>query len=635
MKMMKLICCILALSVLPVTALAETGEVSGQIDLGVRGVDNQGNSAKFDEYRDLDDGAFGSVDLRATRGSYYLDMSADNPGMDDQSFLLKGGRFGDFKYSIFYDETIHRLTNDARTYFTGIGSDNLVDTRNDGDPSLWSSFDYDLERKSYGVDGEISLWSPVTIRLGVSQEETEGVVPFGGSGAYELPAPVDWENKKGFFSGTYNKETISLMLSGDVSEFDNDDDAVSWLGNKTSLAPDSDYWKLAGRLVWQAPVWESTLAIRTSYAEVSNDLSLSKTDPDNLVADKFDGDITYTSFNAAYDFVPFENFDGKVFMSYYDRDNDSTKLELEGRENSPFEYDRTIVGFEGSYDLPAQNVIDFGYEHTDIDREGRGDNTSSEDDLYFVQLRNRTFDDVEMRFKFEHLERDGNIKSPSTVTDKGARSYDVADQDRDRIELEVMAYINENLDLGIEYAWQESDFDDTDDGLNGLTDLEHEEVYLTAGYTLPELFSTMLYLGFEYDESKMSSEAGEIYTQKTNFDTVSFGLALDVPVNDELAIAAHWNYSDVDGKSKFNTADLINMSDVEDYTKQDLEVKCTYQFTEALAMTLGYIYEKYQFDDDQWTGYDLNDPSVGTLTGAYAEQDYEANIGYLMASYRF
>lgn len=630
MKMIKQICCILALFVLPGTALAETGNVTGQIDLGVRGVDNKENSAKFDEYRDLDDGAFGGVALRATRGSYFLDISADNPGMDDQSFLLKGGRFGEFKYSLFYDETIHRLTNDARTYFAGVGSDDLVDTGNDGDPSLWSSFDYDLERKDYGIDGEISLWSPVTLRLGVSQEETEGLMPFGGSGAYELPAPVDWKDQKGFISGSYFEDVLSVTLRGEMSEFDNNDDVVNWLGNKTSLAPDSDYWKLAGQLTWRAPVWDSTLAVRTSYAELSNSLDLIKSDPAATVTDKFDGDVTYTSFDSAYNFAPCENFDGKFYMSYFDRDNDNSEISIAGTENTAFEYDRTVLGFEGSYELPAKNVVDFGYENTDVDRENRGDNSNSEDDLYFVQVRSRTFEDIELRAKFEHLERDGNMKSPSSITDNDSRAYDVADQDRDSFELAATAYVNDDLDLGIEAAWSESDFDDT---INGLTDLEHDEVYLTAGYNFQDLFSAMLYLGVEYDQTKMTSESGTDYTQKMEYDTFAYGLALDIPINDELLITANWNYADVDGSSKFNTADLLNMSDVEDYTKQDLQIEGTYQFTESLALSLGYIYEKYQFDDDQWNDYDYT--LVGPLTGAYAEQDYEANIAYLTASYSF
>ncbi|MDH3999271.1 MAG: MtrB/PioB family outer membrane beta-barrel protein, partial [Desulfuromonadales bacterium] len=249
-----------------------------------------------------------------------------------------------------------------------------------------------------------------------------------------------------------------------------------------------------------------------------------------------------------------------------------------------------------------------------------------------MQLRSRSFDDVELRAKYEHLERDGNADSPSKITDNNARSYDVTDQERDRIELAALAYVNDKLDIGVEAAWSESDYDDT---TNGLTDLEHEEIYLTAGYALPEQIFASLYLGFEYDESKMSSESGEVYTQKTEFDTLAYGLSLEAPVGDRLTLSAIWNYADIDGKSKFDVDELENLSDVEDYTKQDLELECRYQFTEQLAMTLGYIYEKYRFDDDQWVGYDLNDPDVGALTGAYADQDYEANIGYLTASYSF
>ena len=68
-------------------------DVFGEIQLGIRAVSDKYNSARFEEYRDLDDGVYGDAVLRAFKGGYYLNITAENIGRDDQSYLLKGGRF--------------------------------------------------------------------------------------------------------------------------------------------------------------------------------------------------------------------------------------------------------------------------------------------------------------------------------------------------------------------------------------------------------------------------------------------------------------------------------------------------------------------------------------------------------------
>jgi hypothetical protein len=57
-------------------------------------VDGQDNSAKYQEYRDLDDGLFGNLNLNYFKGSYYFGVDGKNIGLDDQSYLFKGGSYG-------------------------------------------------------------------------------------------------------------------------------------------------------------------------------------------------------------------------------------------------------------------------------------------------------------------------------------------------------------------------------------------------------------------------------------------------------------------------------------------------------------------------------------------------------------
>jgi len=53
-----------------------------------------------------------------------------------------------------------------------------------------------------------------------------------------------------------------------------------------------------------------------------------------------------------------------------------------------------------------------------------------------------------------------------------------------------------------------------------------------------------------------------------------------------------------------------------------------------LEVTLGYLHEKLDYSDDQWSNYDY---VTGTtfLTGAYSDVDYAINLGYLQMKYSF
>jgi hypothetical protein len=58
-----------------------------------------------------------------------------------------------------------------------------------------------------------------------------------------------------------------------------------------------------------------------------------------------------------------------------------------------------------------------------------------------------------------------------------------------------------------------------------------------------------------------------------------------------------------------------------------------------LAFSVGYAYEKYNYDDAQYNGYryvpGLTGSSAALLSGAYANPDYRANIVFANVSYLF
>jgi MtrB/PioB family decaheme-associated outer membrane protein len=115
----------------PAAADVELGHarVSGSVEVGGRTTLGDDDEAKFLEYRDLSEGAFGGFDFLAEdqQGSFFLRGSAFNPGYDDQRYSLEGGRYGQFKVNLFYGELPHVYSTDAMSlYVRGEGDDDFM-----------------------------------------------------------------------------------------------------------------------------------------------------------------------------------------------------------------------------------------------------------------------------------------------------------------------------------------------------------------------------------------------------------------------------------------------------------------------------------------------------------------------------
>lgn len=626
-----------ALCIFPATLVAAPYEYNGQIGLGGKVLSESGDSAKGQEYQDKDSAAIGFIDLNAFKGGYYLHFDLG------EKVELSGGRFNEFKYSVYYNDLRHNISQDARTHYLGLDSNRLVDSGNQADPSQWTRFNYYVEHETLGIDTEWSFNTPFYVEIGAEQRESDGRLPYGSyssspSAMIELPAPVDWTTETAFLGAGYRTDELVLSLRAEVSEFDNDDEVLFWDADVTggvsnqglSLAPDSDYSKVAGQLVWRPDMWDSSLAVRASHSQHDNSLDLYKIEAG---AGKFDGEVSNTSFDAAFNFSPVDPLDAKVYLKYFERENDGDTVTAvdDPITNSLNEYDSTTVGFDLGYALSAKTSIDGGFEYSDTDLDGRSDADGYEDTELYLQWRNRSIESLDLRAKVGYLERDGDPNKQNSAVANGERSYDVSDMERTTVELAAMIMVSDNIDLGIDFAWWDADYDDTD---FNLTDLEHYETYLTVGYYEPDMFTSSLYFGYEYDETDMTSDSGGGYKEVKEFDTIAYGINVEVPLFDVLVVSALWDHSWVDGEADFNRADLVDFDDVEDYEIKTFELKCDYDFSETIAFTVGYLYEKYEFDDDLWDGYAYL-PGDSTLSGAYSDQDFENNIGYFMAKYRF
>ncbi len=89
-----------------------------------------------------------------------------------------------------------------------------------------------------------------------------------------------------------------------------------------------------------------------------------------------------------------------------------------------------------------------------------------------------------------------------------------------------------------------------------------------------------------------------------------------------------------------HTNDTVDIIGSEDYTLYSFKIKAIYNFTKSLAASLGYVYQRFKYRDDQLDGYQFV-PAGGVgsngafLTGACKDQSYKANVVFGAVSYKF
>ena len=186
-------------------------EVEGELNVGLRATEYvDDKSAKFDEYRDMGDGLFGSLDVLDDNETRFIGATVENPALDDQFYEMRGGMFGLFKGEIFYDELTHNLSRDAATPATGFGSDFLVVPTSIPPFSTWTPFDYSVDVETLGANITVDTQNPFYFKASADQQRKDGIMPYGlvADSGLEGAMPIDYTTYNTMLETGYrSKET--------------------------------------------------------------------------------------------------------------------------------------------------------------------------------------------------------------------------------------------------------------------------------------------------------------------------------------------------------------------------------------------------------------------------------------------
>lgn len=691
--------------------LAEDQNVSGSVSIGLRSSDIDPESARFLQYRDLTGGVFGNIYLNYNTEDIFITVKGKNIGQDDQYYNLIGGKWGVFRINLYYNEIPHNYTFNARTFYSGVGSNNLTFSGTSPifpsipDPVYWNTFDYMIKRKDLGAAIDLTVNSPFYITLSANRLSRDGLYPIGApSGVFrtgatsgsqfgnviEMPAPIDNVTNNAGIELGYRTKQIFLSLSGQYSEFDTNNEWLYFrnpyvvdgvLTETVSIPPDNKFYKLKFMGSVKLPQ-ETTLAVNASTSKLTSDVALldtiwTSTLPGptytlttlGLNDTTFNGDVVYKSIALTLSSSPIKNITTKVYYKYLNKDNNSDEITYTSGSTSVtnhlFEYKKNNAGVEVGYKFMKDLKVSAGYDYLKIKR-NRDDIPETEDSKYFVQIKYTPSDFISGRIKYQRLDRDCTFESPNVASTDPAyienyvRRFDATAKKQDTIRVSVDLSPVNTLDITAEYAYKNDKYNET---ILGMTKNRRNEYILDANYEIKPL---KIYGYIDYEEVKTDQTSRYInptgtYSFDPNIPPVANSYNWDVNLKDKniaygagiefsmipekLSIALQYDFQKSNGNADYSsqiltgtlTQDSIDISNYDDYKLNSFSARIKYNHTKRLKFVLGYLYEKYTYNDAQFDGYKniVGTPPNTYLTGAYTDESYKANIVYLKTVYTF
>lgn len=240
---------------MPLAVYAEDG-LHGTFGVGLGSVRLDQDSPRFEEYGGLYDGRYGLgvLDVKGLRNGLFMDATGSATGTEQRRFNLSLGKVNGLRLSLGYDQSPHKISNNAMTPFVGVGSSALElpvgfvkATTTAGMTMPMQAVKLKTERTARQVALDGHLTDRVTFSAGFRREVKQGLTAIGGTVGVNgggnastiLPKPIDYttdELRAGF---GYQDERSQWQLDYAFSKFTDGFDDLVWDNpfNKTGTSP--------------------------------------------------------------------------------------------------------------------------------------------------------------------------------------------------------------------------------------------------------------------------------------------------------------------------------------------------------------------------------------------------------------
>jgi MtrB/PioB family decaheme-associated outer membrane protein len=645
-------------------SFAEESQFKGEITLTGVFLDTNGNEAKFKEYNDLRNGAYGRIHLNYDTEKYFMDFKAGDIAYDTQNYRLGGGMWGKFKVDIYYDEFPHNFTFGARSFYQGIGGNFLTYPGAAPNPNFltWNEFDYSIKRKNLGGGLKLEMLKPFYFDVSASREERDGTYPIGvslrspgGPALEQLALPIDYTTTDIKLEGGYAKNPFFFSFSYLYSQFENDNNKLYFrnpaaaLGVTTpdifTLPPDNHYFKLAFKGAVKLPM-NSKFSTNLAFSRAKSEADLisyylnnaGAVVPLTLSDPKFNGKIDTQNYHFVLSSNPISFLEGKIFYKHYKTSNKSDQILTTDITSVPptelndlFDYKKDTVGLELGFKLPAKFYLNTFYHYIKTKRE-REDIPENKDNLYSVELRWNGLDFMLPKIGYERLNRKAKFEGSIDPNDieLWVRRFDAAAQIRDTYKASIDFSPIENLNFGISYKYKKADYQNT---IIGLTSEKSNLINIDGDFTIGKFVKLFGYFGFERIDTDQfqrqfaappPADAGNPITGPTsatrfNWDAkqkekeYDYGIGVEIyAIPKKLTFVLQHDYVRSNGLVDYTvfralnpgeTQDNIDLPAWDDYRQDSYMIKAVYNVVKGLSFTLGYAYERFNYKDAQYEGF--------------------------------
>jgi len=386
-----------------------------------------------------------------------------------------------------------------------------------------------------------------------------------------------------------------------------------------------------------------------------------------LSTPSFNGQVDTNNIATSVTSKPLSFLDAKLFLKYDDRENKSDVITITDTTtftNTLFNYRRVKYGTELGFQLPAKFYFLGTYNYSTISRE-REDIPDNRDDLCSAELRWKGFDFLTARVGYERLDRRADFQlTDTTDLETFIRRFDAASKSRNTYKANLDLFPTDNFSISLGYKHRDTNYPDT---VLGLTGDRGDEFLVDVDYRINKQIRLFGSFDYEYvrqdqfqrqtdgtaiDPSSTPTSTNFNWTAAQKSENYSYMAGAEIfIIPEKLTLLLQYSYLQADGSVDYTyllgavplpagrTQDNIDLSNWDGYKLSYFCIKLSYKVTKALSVVAGYVYEKYDYNDAQYDGYQYVTAISGSngayLTGAYDDPSYESHVGFVTLSYHF
>ncbi|HEV2977893.1 MAG TPA: MtrB/PioB family outer membrane beta-barrel protein [Casimicrobiaceae bacterium] len=467
--------------------------------------------------------------------------------------------------------------------------------------------------------------------------------------------------------------------------------------DSTYLPPDNHFDRLIAQATFRELPWQSTLSARYTWSEMESTAALAQTalngsppnfyGPTDVNVNNFNGKIDNNLFTLALASHPAATVDTRIYYNYYNRKNDSTQVIYGANsivncggvcQSLQYAFTKNQVGFDAYWRFLPSNRLGVGYDYQSTTQNSL-DYNNIDYNRFFVEWKNTALDNFTARVKYSYLQRRSDYLLGNAGVDANdplflerfTSRFDESNLNQNQLKLWADWSPLPMLDFDLEATWQDNQFKDI---TLGRTSNKREEVYLSAAWGDTEHFRLTAFGDYEhvsygsnhrnigsgtclpappnagndcFDPSTPPNSIAYNWSEANSGNNWVIGVGADWPVMERFMVKGSLLYYETDGSantvSQNNYGNPLPLNALDNSKHTSLNLKGIYQYDKNWSFTVGYAYERWRYSDASYNGYQYTIPYPGVtnntsqsyLNGYLAFTNYNENIVYLLASYKF